>query len=225
MRSRSVAGRASTPPDRGAGGAGRPPVVCHRLPDGVAGVALTFDDCDDGAAWDQILDVLASEAVPAAFFGLGFRVEQFPDAARRTVAAGHFVGAHGWDHRDLTRLGHDDVVWRLRADRTAWRRVGAAEVVAFRPPFGRYDASTLAAAGVAGYRQMILWDVDPRDWQCPGAQIIVARALADCSTGSVIDLHVTAQAAEALPALIAGLRRRGLACLPLTAVAAPRVSR
>ena len=153
-------------------------MVFHRLPDGVAGVALTFDDCDDGAAWDQILDVLASEAVLGVFFGLGFRVEQFPDAARRTVAAGHFVGAHGWDHRDLTGLGHDDVVWRLRADRTAWQRVGAAEVVAFRPPFGRYDPSTLVAAGDAGYRQMVLWDVDPRDWQLPGAHVIVARAVA-----------------------------------------------
>jgi peptidoglycan/xylan/chitin deacetylase (PgdA/CDA1 family) len=89
----------------------------------------------------------------------------------------------------------------------------------------RSAATTLVAAGVAGYRQMMLWDVDPRDWQYPGAEVIVGRALADCSTGSVVDLHVTAQTAEALPALIAGLRQRGLPCLPLTAVAPRRARR
>jgi peptidoglycan/xylan/chitin deacetylase (PgdA/CDA1 family) len=62
---------------------------------------------------------------------------------------------------------------------------------------------------------MVLWDVDPRDWQSPSPQDIVARTLAGCSAGSVVDLHVTAPTADALPALIAGLRRRGLRCAPL----------
>jgi len=190
-------------------------VVSRRLEGGSDGVALTFDDCDDGDAWDRILDVLAGEAVPAAFFGLGMRVEQFPGPARRTVVDGHVLGAHGWDHTDLTRLEPEDVVWRLVADRAAWRKAGATDVVAFRPPFGRYDDSTLEAAFRAGYRRMVLWDVDPRDWQSPSPRLIVARTLAACSAGSVVDLHVTASTADALPDLIAGLRRRGLRCTTL----------
>jgi peptidoglycan/xylan/chitin deacetylase (PgdA/CDA1 family) len=57
-------------------------VVRRRRPESVAGAALTFD-CDDGAAWNRILDLLAGKAAPAALFGLGFRVEQFSDAGLR----------------------------------------------------------------------------------------------------------------------------------------------
>lgn len=187
--------------------------VRRRLAPGASGVALTFDDCDDGAAWREILDVLARAGAPAAFFGLGMRVEQFPGTARRTVAGGHLAGAHGWDHADLTALPVEEVAWRLRADRDAWRRAGAAGVTVFRPPYGRYDATTLVAARRAGYRTMALWDVDPRDWESPDPALVVERVVGAATAGSVVDLHVTAATACALPGLIDGLRRRGLDCM------------
>lgn len=187
--------------------------VRHRLDGGANGVALTFDDCDDPVAWTRVLDILAATGAPAMFFGLGMRVVQAGEQARRTVADGHAVGAHGWDHTDLTRLAPGEGTRRLRADRAAWRRAGAADVTAFRPPFGRYDAATLAAAARAGYEQVVLWDVDPRDWQFPSPGAIVARVLSACTAGSVVDLHVTAPTADALPAVIRGLRQQGLACV------------
>ena len=192
-----------------------PLTISHRLSSEERGVALTFDDCDQAEAWDEILDVLAAEKVPAVFFALGMRVEQFPGPARRTVSEGHGVGAHGWDHSDFTGLTGDQVERRLVADRRAWRQAGADDVVLLRPPYGRYDAEALRAAQRAGYREMILWDVDPLDWQLPDPEAIVTRVLATCSPGSIIDLHVTAPTAAALPHLIAGLRARGLPCLPI----------
>jgi peptidoglycan/xylan/chitin deacetylase (PgdA/CDA1 family) len=190
-------------------------VVRHRLPPSTGGVALTFDDCDRADAWDEILDVLCAEEVTAAFFANGMRVVQFPDQARRTVREGHVVGAHGWDHADLSRLSGEEVECRLRADRQAWCGVGADEVALFRPPYGRFDAGTLQAAQRAGYRQVVLWDVDPLDWQLAEPDEIVARVLDGCSQGSIVDLHVTAPTAAALPILIRGLRQVGLACVPL----------
>ncbi len=181
----------------------------------VTGVALTFDDCDQGDAWSQILDVLAAENVAATFFANGMRVVQFPEPARRTVAEGHALGAHGWDHSDLTRLATEDVERRLRADRCAWREVGADDVVLVRPPYGRFDTHTLGAARRAGYREMVLWDVDPLDWQLPEPDDIVTRVLKGCSSGSIVDLHVTAPTAAALPSLIEGLRHQGLDCVRL----------
>jgi peptidoglycan/xylan/chitin deacetylase (PgdA/CDA1 family) len=47
------------------------PAVLRRI-EGVRGrIALTFDDCDDPAAWERILDVLDDRSVPATFFPLG----------------------------------------------------------------------------------------------------------------------------------------------------------
>ncbi len=191
------------------------PTIRRRLSSDAKGVALTFDDCDDGEAWEQILDALAIAGAPATFFSLGMRVEQFPGPARRTVSEGHGVGAHGWDHSDFTRLAVAQVEERLGADRRAWRQAGAGDVAAFRPPYGRYDTRTLRAARRVGYRQMVLWDVDPLDWQLPTSEDIVTRVLDGCSPGSIVDLHVTAPTAEALPMLIDGLRSRGLSCVAL----------
>ena len=192
-------------------------MVRHRLPSGDHGVALTFDDCDHEGAWSEILDVLAARGVVATFFANGMRVVQFPEPARRTVVEGHGLGAHGWDHADFTELEASAVERRLLADRRAWAAVGATDVVHVRPPYGRYGPETLAAARRAGYRELVLWDVDPLDWQLPEPEVIVARVLQVCSPGSIVDLHVTMPTARALPSLIAGLHRNGLTCIPLQA--------
>jgi peptidoglycan/xylan/chitin deacetylase (PgdA/CDA1 family) len=68
----------------------------------------------------------------------------------------------------------------------------------------------VAAAGAAGYTYTVLWDVDPFDWQQPGAGVIVSRVLGTVRPGSVILLHTTGQTAQALPSIIQGLRSRGL---------------
>ena len=46
-------------------------------------IYLTFDDGPNEAATRAILDRLASERVPAAFFMVGDHVRRFPDLARR----------------------------------------------------------------------------------------------------------------------------------------------
>ena len=187
----------------------------HRLPPAVTGVALTFDDCDQGDAWSEILDVLAVAKVTATFFANGMRVVQFAEQARRTVDDGHALGAHGWDHSDFTRLPGHEVERRLLADRAAWCEVGAKDVVLVRPPYGRFGPDTLNAVRRAGYREMVLWDVDPLDWKLPEPEDIVTRVVEGSSSGSIIDLHVTVPTAAALPRLIQRLRHKGLPCVPL----------
>ncbi len=187
--------------------------VRRRLPSSARGVALTFDDCDQESCWSEILDVLAAEQVTATFFANGMRLVELPAAGRRTVGEGHVPGAHGWDHSDFTLLRGEEVERRLLADRRAWRDVGAGDVVLARPPYGRFGAEAAVAARRAGYREMVLWDVDPLDWQLPGPDVIVDRVLRGCTPGSIVDLHVTEQTAAALPGLIVGLRRKGLPCM------------
>ena len=74
-------------------------------------------------------------------------------------------------------------------------------------------AATTHAAGLAadaGYRQTVVWDVDPRDWTSPGVGAIVARAVRPARSGSIILLHVKPQTARALPFIIRSLRHRRL---------------
>lgn len=174
-------------------------------------VALTFDDCNDAGAWARILDVLAARDVRATFFCLGPLVSSYPAQARRTVREGHSVGNHSWSHAHLPSLSGTAVRSELeRAGEPWWRLARTSPLPFFRPPYGALGSSVLAGAGAAGYRLTVLWDVDPQDWRRPGASTIAARTVGPMRRGSIVVLHVQAQTAAALPAILDGLARKGL---------------
>lgn len=186
-------------------------VVVRRVEAAGNRVAITFDDCIEGAAWDSILSSLRAHGVAATFFCPGDQVYAHPSQARATVAAGHDVGSHSNGHAQLTRLSYDDIVSRLAVDKTAWWSIARATPTPyFRPPYGSYNSTVLAAAGDQGFRYTVIWDVDPNDWTDPGASTIAARVLGAVRPGSIVLLHVKGQTAAALPAILAGLRARGL---------------
>jgi len=186
-------------------------VVVRRVEGAGSRVAVTFDDCNDGAAWRSILSTLRAYNVRATFFCPGDQVYAHPAEARSTVAAGHAIGSHSNGHAQLTRLSYSDIVGRLRIDKTAWWSVaGATPTPYFRPPYGSYDSTVLTAAGAEGFRYTVIWDVDPSDYRNPGASAIASRVLGPARPGSIILLHVQGQTAAALPVILSGLRARGL---------------
>jgi len=174
-------------------------------------VALTFDDCNDRAAWDRILGLLAANHLHATFFCIGENVERYAATARRTVALGDAVGDHTWDHPSLPGMSEAAVETELRKQADAWWKVARVTPVPyFRPPYGAYDATTLAAAGRLGFVRTMLWDVDLQDCRPPGASVLAATVLGAIYPGAIVVMHVQAQTARALPSILAGLRRRGL---------------
>jgi len=174
-------------------------------------VAVTFDDCNEGAAWRSILSTLRAYNVRATFFCPGDQVYAHPSEARATVAGGHAIGSHSNGHAQLDRLSYAEIAARLNVDKTAWWTVaGATPTPYFRPPYGNYDAEVLHAAGDLGFRYTVIWDVDPQDWTSPGSGAIASRVLGSARPGSIILLHVRSQTAAALPSILAGLRARGL---------------
>jgi peptidoglycan/xylan/chitin deacetylase (PgdA/CDA1 family) len=185
--------------------------VFRRVENAGRRVALTFDDCNDPKAWSRMLRVLASRHVIATFFCLGIRVNQYPKLARRTVARGHTIGSHGWDHKDPRTLSFSGVRSRLVKDERAWwSKARNTPAPYYRPPYGSYDRTTLRAAGSAGYARTILWDVDPSDYLKPGASVIAHRVVSAAHPGSIVIMHNQTQTAQALPAIIRGLRHHHL---------------
>ncbi len=187
-------------------------------------VALTFDDCDIAEAWSAILDALSAHDARASFFPNGFRAEAVPELAARTVADGHTVGSHGWDHRRLPGTPGPEVGRRLDADRRLWSRIAGVSLRLLRPPFGAYDDAVASHAAAAGYTDLILWDVDPEDWREPDPKAIAASVLRAAHAGSIVLLHAVDATADALPDMLNGLRGRGLQPVALDAVV-PKVTR
>jgi peptidoglycan/xylan/chitin deacetylase (PgdA/CDA1 family) len=179
-------------------------------------VALTFDDCYSWTGWDAVLDQLAAHGAKATFFCSGPFVRQFPGLARRTRDNGHTVGSHGWDHAYMPGRTLADQQNRMRLDQSAWWDV-ARETTApyFRPPYGAYNSTTLAAAGTTSHPRVIMWDVDPSDYATSSSSLIASRVLAGVSAGSIVVMHALPQTAGALPAILAGLKNKGLVAATL----------
>ena len=61
---------------------------------------LTFDDGPTKTATPIILDILKEEKVPATFFVIGSRVEEFPNIVKRAYEEGHFIANHSYSHQN-----------------------------------------------------------------------------------------------------------------------------
>jgi peptidoglycan-N-acetylglucosamine deacetylase len=190
---------------------GTPAAQVWRRVDGAGRrVALTFDD-GDVRAWRRILRVLEAHRARATFFVLGRYVSAAPSLARRTLADGDAVGSHGWSHAIMARESAGQIRGELQRSSAPWRAAaGATPMPYLRPPYGIYGRETLRVAAAQGFTRIVLWDVDPEDWRAPGPRVIVLRVLHAVRPGSIVLLHVKPQTAAALPAILRGLRTRGL---------------
>jgi peptidoglycan/xylan/chitin deacetylase (PgdA/CDA1 family) len=182
-------------------------------------VALTFDDCGNSGAWSRILTLLQKAKVGATFFCVGRYVTVWPALARRTVSLGMTIGNHTWDHVDLRTASRDTSVHQIQADGAGWWTTARATPLPYlRPPGGSHDEETLALAGDLGYRWVVLWNVDPRDWSGISASAITQAVLANTNPGAIVVLHVRSATADALPAILRGLAARHLSPVTLTAL-------
>ncbi len=188
-------------------------------------VALTFDAGADRGHAARILDELARQRVHAAFGMTGMWAEANRDLLARVRDEGHELINHSYDHSSFTGVSWSTVV-RTPADRAAQlartERIieevtGASTKPYFRPPFGDYDASVLADVGALGYGMTVMWTVDSMGWRGWEAGPIAQRCLEGAAAGAIYIFHVGASSrdADALPAIIEGLRARGFEIVSL----------
>jgi peptidoglycan/xylan/chitin deacetylase (PgdA/CDA1 family)/sulfur carrier protein ThiS len=184
-------------------------------------VALTFDDGPWPGATERVLRILRRFRVPATFFVVGEWAQRAPGLIRRIARRGHAIGSHSMTHPTsppFAELPEARIQEELdRTDRVL-QRIGIEPVV-FRPPGGSFDDGLVDLAEAAGMR-VVLWDVDPRDWDADAtAKDVVRRVLRQVRAGSIVLLHDgggdAGHTIKALPELIRGIRRRGLGFVTL----------
>jgi peptidoglycan-N-acetylglucosamine deacetylase len=173
-------------------------------------LALTFDD-GPGPWTAPILRTLERHRAPATFFVIGRQAAARPDLVRREIRAGFAVEAHTQDHARLTALPPSAQRAQIAHGAAAMIAAGAPTPRLFRPPYGAFDATTLQILA-AQRRLLVLWSVDTRDYARPGADRIVAAALAGARPGAIVLLHDGGgdrrQTATAVARIIHRLRKR-----------------
>ena len=175
-------------------------------------VALTFDD-GPGPYTPEVLSVLEREGAPATFFVVGQEIHDFGAATEREVRDGFAIGDHTENHPMLAHLSAHDQHEQLFEQAARIELLGGPKPRLFRPPYGSFNATTFNLL-----RQMkmlmVLWSVDTGDYEQPGVEVIVSRALEGAKPGAIILMHDAggdrAQTVAALPTIIHDLRKRGL---------------
>jgi peptidoglycan/xylan/chitin deacetylase (PgdA/CDA1 family) len=178
-------------------------------------VALTFDDGPNPASL-EIMSILDQFGVRATFFSVGKAVEQRPDITAALISHGHVVGNHSF-HHDAFRYLDPRYPELARTQQVIYRETGVCPAL-FRPPHGTHTPFMSRVVRGRGMH-LVTWDVSARDWTETDAARLARNILAKARAGSIILLHdgidgdIPADRSvviAALPAILAGLRSRGL---------------
>ncbi len=195
-----------------------------RGPSAQRAVALTFDDGPDPETTPRVLATLAEEHARATFFVLAEKAARQRELVARIQGAGHEIASHGERHD-----------WRLyltpRRGRESLARAQAAfaELLGtppsyFRPPYGVATPALRSAVAALGLT-VVGWSIRTRDAGRRGdPERCTATTLARARPGSIILLHDAPERVggrlplgpRMLPALLAGLRERGLATMTIS---------
>lgn len=174
-------------------------------------IALTFDD-GPGPYTPEILRILSQTHTPATFFEVGEELRYFGASTAEIVRLGDPIGDHTWSHEDMAHLSRRRQQRQLLREASVTGDKGAPFPQMYRPPFGRWNETTLRLLGQSGML-MVLWSVDTDDWERPGGGQIVRNALAGARPGAIILLHDgggdRSETVAALPKIIRKLRLRG----------------
>jgi peptidoglycan/xylan/chitin deacetylase (PgdA/CDA1 family) len=174
-------------------------------------VALTFDD-GPGPFTPQVLSVLEHNHVRATFFVIGRMLRYFGASTVREIEDGDVIGDHTENHPMLAHLSAHDQFEELSEQIARVEVLGGRRPVLFRPPYGSFNATTMRELQRL-HLLMVLWSVDTDDYEQPGVQTIVQRAMEGAHPGAIILMHDAGgerqQTIEALPQIIKQLRARG----------------
>ncbi len=189
---------------------------------------LTFDDGPRPGVTERILETLARERVPAAFFLVGATVRRHPATARAITLAGHEIGNHTRSHRKLHRLGPASIREELVGGHKDIVEVTGEIPRAFRAPHGYRNPFVARVARRLRYRTFS-WTFGVWDSDRPPAAEIRRRVRVKLKPGAIILLHDgdgydpegsnprgdRTPTAEALPGIIADARAAGYDFHPL----------
>lgn len=176
------------------------------------GEKVLFFTFDDGPSeyTPAVLDTLAKHNAHATFFLVGEQMRAHPELVQRIRAEGHTIGNHTLAHKSLPYLSSDEVRAALQ---------GGPVSRCMRPPYGAINSRVREIAEEEMNFEVVLWGVDPRDWERPGAEKIEKRILKNVWPGAIILLHDGGgkrdQTVAALDPLLTKLAERGYRFLAL----------
>jgi len=182
---------------------------------GLAGVALTFHGDGDPQMAQALLKEAEAGQARLTVLAVGRWLGAHPEMARRVLDGGHELGNHTENHVDVSRLSPAAAFAEIEQCAARLQKLTGSPGIWFRPSQTQHaNPMLIEQARKAGYRTVLSYDVDPLDYEDPSAAQIAERLLAAVHPGAVVSMHLGHQhTVAALPAVLAGLKSRGLAAV------------
>lgn len=181
-------------------------------------VALSFDAAWGNEDTQAILDILKKYDVRVTFFMTGGWIEKYPEDVKAIAAAGHDLGNHSENHKQMSKLSAEECIEEIMKPHEKVKELTGQEMILFRPPYGDYNNTLISAVRECGYH-CIQWDVDSLDWKDYGTDSIIRTVLnhKHLGNGSIILCHNGAKfTKDALESIITGLQDQGYTIVPIS---------
>ena len=173
-------------------------------------VAITFDDGPSSVYTPQILDILQRHGARATFFVLGENAARNKGLLARAVSEGHEIANHTYSHIKMTAVSNQTVAREIEKTGEIIKSATGFYPTTMRPPYGAINSELVDKMYNVYGMHSVLWDVDTRDWQHPGVNTVVQRAVGNAQPGSIILLHdIHASTVNAVEDIVTGLQARG----------------
>lgn len=181
-------------------------------------VALSFDAGWGNEDTEKLLEILKNHNLKVTFFMTGEWVANYPDDVKAILQAGHDLGNHSENHKNMSQISDEDKKQELMKVHDKVKELTGYEMCLFRPPYGDYDNAVIDVAKECKY-YTIQWDVDSLDWQNKGVESVITTVTEhkNLGNGSIILCHNGAEyTAEALDTLITRLQDMGYEIVPIS---------
>ena len=112
-------------------------------------VAISFDAAWGNEDTETLLSILAKYNVKTTFFMTGGWIESYPEDVKKIAAAGHDLGNHSENHKQMSQLSSDDCIAEIQKPHDKVKELTGTEMTLFRPPYGDYNNTLIESANVS----------------------------------------------------------------------------
>ncbi len=181
-------------------------------------ISISFDAAWGNEDTGRILKTLKDNDVKATFFMTGGWVEKYPDDVKAISEAGHDLGNHSENHKQMSKLSSKECKEEIQIVHDKVKEITGKDMELFRPPYGDYNDTLIAAVSDLGYYP-IQWNVDSLDWKGYEPDVLIRRICdsKELGSGTIILMHNGGKhTADALDAIIKKLKSLGYELVPIS---------
>lgn len=155
---------------------------------------------------EKMLKIFEEAGVKTTFFVGGTWAKENKTLLKKMHDSGHEIANHGTHHKEHGKLSYQNNLTEIQTCHEIVRFVIGCDMQLFAPPGGSYNKHTISAAEFLNYKT-IMWTRDTIDWRDKDAEVVYQRAVKNLSGGDLILMHPTAHTVEALPKILAEIKR------------------